>query len=177
MIPALQRLYNTEEMIDDFANRLPLDQFNQLLLSGYKAQRNKFGIFCATSAPDNEAMWNAYAEMDTGICIEFTFPTLFNKLFYAFQVCYDTVFSALDLLDTDGRQKDAVVQRWLFTKRHYYRHEREIRLCSNVLKGVHPIDKSFITSIHFGKKTTADNKKQIETIVRNMNYSLQIKNF
>ena len=120
-------------------------------------------------------MWKSYADNHKGICLKFKFPTLFNQLFYTFQVCYDPVFSALDLLDNDGSQIDAVVQRWLFTKRSHYRHEREVRLCSHVLKGIHAIDKSFITGIHFGKKTTANSKKQIENIGRDMDYTLQIK--
>jgi hypothetical protein len=151
--------------LDEWIRKFGLVKFNELLLQGYEKQRDKIGIFCTTTSPKIKKMWKNYADRNKGICIEFKFPSLFSNLYTALKVNYDKTFDALDLLDETGTQNEAAIYRWIFTKREHYRCEHEVRIVSEVLMGIHEIDKDFITGVYYGKRIDPKDKKEIKSIL------------
>lgn len=119
---SLQKVYSKILPINIFSAKLSNDVIKQLILEGYEEQRKNVGIFCLTKRNDNREMWRSYADNDKGVCIEFKFPTLYNKLFYTFCVSYIKE-KPTNLFNDNMEQNNLAVHRWLFTKSKQYERE------------------------------------------------------
>jgi hypothetical protein len=134
---------------------IPDDEFVKMLSYGYLNERKKFGLLCLTTDNENDFMWEKYAENHRGVCMEFKFPTLYNKLFYTFTINYGST-KPFKYFNEDGSVNSLAVNRWLFTKDKIYSREKEVRLLSENNLGIHPFPKKNLIGIHFGKLTSED---------------------
>ena len=115
-------------------------------------------------------MWQDYADTNKGVCIEYTIP-FFNPHYYSFSVNYDRDFKPMDLYDKDGKEIEAVVQRWYFTKRLRYEFEDEVRVFFPDGSGIFTVDKRAFTGLYYGKETTQADIDELELLLKNGNYS------
>lgn len=169
--PRLRNTIGSKKNVGDWARNFQNDMFRDIVLESYMQQRGKLGLFCLTDSAENDYMWNKYADGGKGICIEFKFPTLFNKVFYAFKVCYPDTIQSDNLFDENGVQRNEVIQRWICTKAKRYSEEREVRIISDNIGICEMEDNSFITGIYQGKNTSKRTISKIEHILYKNGYA------
>ena len=159
----------------EFINQVSEKQVVESLIAGYEEQRSKIGLFCLTTSNDNSEMWEKYADNAKGVCIQYKFPSLFNKAFYSFTVNYDSEMKPLNLFDKQGSQLDLPLYRWLFTKRIDYKFENEIRLMSNLGEvGISAPIKEVFTGLFYGKNTLQSDIDDLESSVKNVGSSFTV---
>lgn len=143
-------------------------------LKAFEQQKNTIGLFCATTSSDKRYMWESekYGDSEKGFCIEYKFPSLYNDLFNAFNVCYDKEMKPLNYLDKNGKMDEISVHRWLCTKRDNYVNEAEIRLLTPVSKvGIFSVPIEWFTGIYYGKKTPPEHIEEVELLLNEVGYS------
>ena len=144
--------------------------FNLATLQGYEAQKKSVGIFCSTTNKTNKYMWEKYAESHTGVCLEFRFPTLFNKIFYTFTVTYDFEFNSGMLFNKDGSVNSLTINRWLFTKSKKYDIENEVRIITENSIGICPFPKKLLTGVIYGRDISDKDVFEIDELLARGGY-------
>lgn len=161
-----------EAQLENPAVNIPNDEFVSVLLKGFENERNRYGLFCATTDYRSEFMWNKYAEAGRGVCLEFKFPSLYTKMFYTFTVAYDSEFKPSKLFNEDGTVNSVSVNRWLFTKHSRYALESEVRMMTETSIGITPFPKEYLTGIFYGRETSDSDKNLLEGLLANGEYGL-----
>jgi len=133
----------------------------------YRSLHDKIRLFCATTTNDNKRLWDQYANKGTGVCIEYSFPSICTKHYVAFKVFYDPDFLSFDLFDDNGKELFTSIYRWAFTKRAQYAFEDEIRLVTTSLPRIVPFPRQVFTAVYYGPNTSQSDIDDIERLLQN----------
>lgn len=113
--------------------------------------KDKIGIYCVTKRYDNEYMWENYANINKGYCIEYDLDKLTDKsnnldFSNMFEIIYDDKSSILNISDIGS---NSLIIKMFGVKKTKYLPEEEIRLIFN-FDSIKKHHKSAITGIYFG---------------------------
>lgn len=136
-----------------------------------KISLDKVSILSLSSDPKNILMWSHYSDHHTGLVFEFKKNLTSSYLFQAIKVKYKNEYKPLSR-SRDGSIKQKELQDLLVTKYSDWEYEKEYRIFDiNNNPGEKIFDKSELTSIIFGLKTTEQNIQEIKTLCKENGFS------
>ena len=178
---AVEYLNTDAELIREY-NAYPNKKVYDFIESSYKYDAiNSAGLFCVTTSNIDKEMWEHYGKNDNnggdanaGVCIEFSFPSLVNDEFMAFEVVYDKDNKPFQFSTVDGKRNNADIYKWAISKPEKYSFEKEIRLLlSDLRPGIKNIDKQIITAVYYGTETSQTDIQSVDDIIDKSGYSFK----
>jgi Protein of unknown function (DUF2971) len=170
--------YKTYQQAKDFFKTaegkklLNTGDYKAILRESFLTTHTSFRLFCATTSNNNSRMWKEYADNETGVCIEYKFPTFYTSHYVSFKVFYDKEFKSFNFFDKYGNVDTISAYRWIFTKREKYNFEDEVRIITDRNNGDFPfIDfkfpKQIFTGVYYGKFTKQNDIEEIGVLLQN----------
>lgn len=138
----------------------------QTIASGLDSLKNTIGICCFSSKYDSTLMWSHYAENHSGVCLGFKIG--FTEKLFIMNVRYVSEITPMKYWEN----RFGVFPMWVFTKSKVWDYENEIRAVRIDGKGLTPFDNSCLHEIHFGLRTTLEQRASIEAMLSYTNHQI-----
>jgi hypothetical protein len=161
---AEHRGYNSLDELQDEIYRLWNNKAE--VIASYKATTPIWYICSFTTNLVSNTMWSHYAGCHTGLCLTFDSKKLLVDQIMAYNVTYEEDFKAIDFFE----QPEEAILNMVLTKSIEWKYEDEYRSFEPI-GGKHFFDKSCLTGITFGCKTTLTDMKTIRSMVDGAGYN------
>ncbi len=160
-----------------------LREYAQNFKEFFESKCKDTGVLSLSSTAENTTMWSHYGDEHTGICIGYDPSRLFNKAYgnglpWLKEVKYlgeshisrnSYLLFAESGFGSSPTATKEFFKRMLSVKAIDWAYEKEWRFILPECGGrIYSINKSAITSITFGLRTTADSKHALVNLVRNL---------
>lgn len=150
-------------------NPAEIKKMLDLVLNDFKTQT---GVTCFSKSFKKTLMWSHYANKHSGICLGFNiFPV-------------SDGFTLLEVNDADEikplnyfQKKSIALMYWLYTKSSIWSYEEEVRAVYAKRNGLLKFDLSSLREIHYGLRTTIEERKEIQELVSEKGYNITKETF
>lgn len=135
-----------------------------------KEQKKKIGICCFSKNYLHPLMWAHYAQMHKGVCLGFNIQPYNNDDdFIMLGVAYADEIKPLKYF----KERHFAPLKWMFTKSSIWDYEQEVRALYNLRNGDILFKKEALREVHFGVRTTEQERKDYLEKLKSLNYSIK----
>ncbi len=157
---------------DYWSKNSPLAHPKQLalLIEDFNKQFNeRFGVCSLTADPNNDAMWNKYANNYKGVCFGFDSDKLFSVVGGGGEVIYTETLPEIDFINDNFTEKHAKniflkEQKWDFEK-EYRLHKFWANTPTQSERNI-TLPKGCLVEVILGKNMSEENKEEITQLIR-----------
>lgn len=137
------------------------------------------GVLCLSKAKNHPLMWAHYSKNHSGVMFEFDIEdnilnnnkkTIIKDVQYTKDIpkfTSDTILGINKDLFPDENEK--MIELHVFSKSDHWKYEQEVRAITRKEspdKNIYEMDKKILKSIHFGIKTSQENKELILSLIK-----------
>lgn len=166
---------------DYWSKKSPLAHPNQLalLIDDFNKQFNdRFGVCSLTADPNNDAMWDKYANNHKGICFGFDADKLFSVVGGGGEVIYADTLPEIDFINDDFTKKHVKntffkEQKWNFEK-EYRLHKFWENTPTQSERNI-ALPEECLVEVILGKNMSEEYKQEIIQLVRKKYPNVTIK--
>lgn len=132
-------------------------------------QKKMTGVTCFSKSYSNTLLWSHYGDKHKGVCLGFKFfPTSPADDLLVMHVNYVDKIIPINYF----RNQDIALFYWIFTKSHVWEYEEEIRAVVTNRTGLIEFSKSCLTEVHFGLRTTLQERSDFLNLLEILEYKI-----
>jgi hypothetical protein len=142
---------------------------SEILEGTLQSFKTKTGITCFSKSYTKSLMWSHYADKHAGVCLGLNIVPIGLTNFTLLEVNYIDSVQPLNYF----KNKPNVLMYWLYTKSKIWSYEEEVRAVYLDKNGLVPFERECLKEVHFGMRTTADQREEVIALLQQHGYAVQ----